>query len=144
VEMVLVYKLENRYNHMNYIIVGAFFMGTSFLSLNIPGFLGVALLSVLILTLGEMFLFPFMNTFWVARSKEHNRGEYAAVYAMSFSLAQVVAPTVASQLALHYGFKLLFVVDFSMCCLAATGFYVLSKNKAKYESIQAGYTNKMV
>lgn len=137
IEMVLVYKLENRRHHLNYIIIGAFLMGTSFLSLTIPGQLIVALTGILIITVGEMFLFPFMNTFWVARSKEHNRGEYAAVYAMSFSLAQVLAPTGASQVALHFGFPALFVFDFIICSIAAVGFYILWKNKEQYEPVQS-------
>lgn len=137
IEMVLVYKLENRRNHIHYVIAGAALMGASFLCLVIPGYIWVALLSILIITFDEMFLFPFMNSFWVSRSNQHNRGEYAAVYAMSFSLAQVIAPTAASQVALHFGFSTLFTADFLLCGLAAFGFYLLEKNQLNYEPVQS-------
>lgn len=127
VEMVLVYKLENRRNAVIYMALGAFLIGLSFLMLNIsPAFIFV-LLQMLIVTLGEMLLFPFMNNFWVRRSKESNRGQYAAVYMMSFSAAIVLAPTLAAQVATWLGFPILWTFNFILCSFATLGFFVLKK-----------------
>ena len=127
VEMVLVYKLENRRNAVIYMILGSFFIGLSFLMLNIsPAFVFV-LLQMTIVTLGEMLLFPFMNNFWVSRSNEHNRGQYAAVYMMSFSAAIVLAPTFASQIATWFSFSLLWMINFILCSFAAFGYFLLKK-----------------
>jgi predicted MFS family arabinose efflux permease len=127
VEMVLVYKLENRRNAVIYMTLGAFFIGLSFLMLDIsPAFVFV-LLQMIIVTLGEMLLFPFMNNFWVNRSNENNRGQYAAVYTMSFSAAIVLAPTFASQVATWYGFSVLWIMNFILCSFAALGYFLLKK-----------------
>ena len=127
VEMILVYKLENRREAILYMMLGSFLIGFSFLILNIsPAFVFV-LLQMIIVTLGEMLLFPFMNNFWVSRSNETNRGQYAAVYAMSFSAAIVLAPTFASQIATWLGFPTLWIINFVLCCFATLGFFLLKK-----------------
>jgi len=127
VEMVLVYKLENRRQAVIFMMLGSFFIGLSFLILNIsPAFVFV-LLQMVIATLGEMLLFPFMNNFWVGRSNESNRGQYAAVYTMSFSAAIVLAPTFASQIATWLGFPVLWVINFILCSFAMLGYFLLKK-----------------
>lgn len=130
VEMVLVYKLENRRNFLLYIMFGAFLMGCAFLFLNTGKSATIATASMVLVTFGEMFLFPFLNNFWVRRSTESNRGQYAAVYAMSFAAATVLAPTMATQLAALLGFSALWVIDFFLCTFAALGFYLLKKSVA--------------
>ena len=108
--------------------IGGFLIGSSFLLLTINPSLFLVLAGVLVITFGEMFLFPFTNAFWVGRSQHHNRGQYAALYTMTFALGQVLAPTIAAQIALHYGFASLFRIDFLLCALAATGFYFFKKH----------------
>ncbi|HEV7333044.1 MAG TPA: MFS transporter [Flavisolibacter sp.] len=130
IEMVLVYKLENRRNSLLYITTGALLMGFSFLFLELGQTTTIAVVSMIIVTFGEMFLFPFMNNFWVKRSTETNRGEYAALYTMSFAAATVLAPTLATQLAARQGFSTLWIVDFILCVVAAIGFYFLKKSLA--------------
>jgi MFS family permease len=133
VEMVLVYKLENRRNAVIYMMAGALFIGSAFLILNISPLLLIALASMIIITVGEMLLFPFMNNFWVKRSSEQNRGQYAAVYTMSFSAAIVLAPTLASQVASRAGFPVLWMIDFFLCTFAGFGFYILKKRMFTHE-----------
>ena len=82
---------------------------------------------MVVVTFGEMLLFPFMNHFWVNRSTERNRGQYAAVYTMSFSLAIVTAPTFAAQIEKLWGFNTLWTVNFFVCTIAALGFLFLKK-----------------
>lgn len=127
VEMVLVYKLEHRRSAILYVTLGSFLVGLSFLILNIsPAFIFV-LLQMIVVTMGEMLLFPFMNNFWVGRSNEFNRGQYAAVYTMSFSAAIVLAPTFASQIATWFGFPVLWIANFFLCSFATLGFFLLKK-----------------
>ncbi|MGZ3912889.1 MAG: MFS transporter [Flavisolibacter sp.] len=127
VEMVLVYKLENRRNAVLYMTLGAVLIGSAFLVLNVSAHASTVLFSMIVITFGEMLLFPFMNNFWVKRSTEENRGQYAAVYTMSFSLAIVLAPTLASQIATRGGFTVLWIFNFLVCSLAALGFHLLKK-----------------
>jgi MFS family permease len=82
---------------------------------------------MIVITFGEMFLFPFLNNFWVKRSTEKNRGQYAAAYTMAFAAATILAPTLATQVAVRTSFSVLWVVDFFLCSFAAIGFYFLKK-----------------
>ncbi|HEU0064621.1 MAG TPA: MFS transporter [Flavisolibacter sp.] len=127
VEMVLVYKLENRSNVFNYITMGTVLIGCSFLFFNISATLTIAIIAMLFITFGEMFLFPFMNNFWVKRSSPFNRGQYAAVYNISFSIGNVIAPGLAAQIASRAGFNTLWITDFGICAAAAIGFILLKR-----------------
>jgi predicted MFS family arabinose efflux permease len=133
VEMVLVYRLENRLHGLIYMVMGSFLIGFAFLLLDLAPLLSVALSSMIVITFGEMLLFPFMNSFWVRRSTERNRGQYAALYTMSFSAAIVLAPTYASQVATWAGFPVLWLVNFVVCGLAALGFLLLKKRMFPHE-----------
>jgi predicted MFS family arabinose efflux permease len=129
VEMVLVYKLEKQRRDFAYIILGGFLIGLSFLMLAIAPVVTVVLASMLAVTFGEMFLFPFVNNFWINRSNAGNRGQYAALYTMTFAAAQVAAPNLAAQVVQRSGYNSLFVVDFLLCTTACVGFYFLPKQQ---------------
>jgi predicted MFS family arabinose efflux permease len=55
------------------------------------------------------------------------RGQYAAVYTMSFSAAIVLASTLASQVIKWLGFPMLWVIDFIVCSFAHLVFSYLKK-----------------
>lgn len=129
VEMVLVFKLEGKRPPVYYISTGAFLIGLSFLVLNLPlAGLSIALLAMIIITFGEMLMFPFVNTFWVSRSNEYNRGQYAALFTMSFALGQVLAPAFGSQIVQRSGYTALWYVVFGLCIVSSVGFYNFKKH----------------
>jgi predicted MFS family arabinose efflux permease len=132
VEMILVYKLEGRRKSMFYITAGVALTGISFLLLNIPvaGML-VATVMIIAVTFGEIFALPFMNTYWITRTTPSNRGQYAALYTMSWSAAQTLGPMGGSQLAEHFGFSALWWVVGVLCLLTAAGFYQLSRANSR-------------
>lgn len=129
-EMVLVYKLEQRRFTTLYMVLGSLLIGLSFLVLTVAPLLNMVLLAMLVITFGEMLLFPFTNNFWVSRTNGVNRGQYAAVYTMTFSLSLVLAPLVSSRIAKSFSFTTLFVFDFLLCLIAALGFAWLRKQLA--------------
>jgi predicted MFS family arabinose efflux permease len=129
VEMVLVFKLEGRRSPVQYISTGTFLVGLSYLVLNLPlGGFSLALLAMIIITVGEMLMFPFINTFWVSRSNEHNRGQYAALFTMSFALGQVLAPTFGSQIVHYASYTALWYAVFVLCIVSSIGFYGFKKH----------------
>lgn len=128
VEMVMIHKLEGKRNPLTYIISGILVCGTSFVLLNLlPHAVWVAFLVVILITFGEMLSMPFMNSFWINRTNNSNRGEYAALYSMSWSAAQIVAPAVGSQIIAFGGFNMLWWVLGSVCLVSATGYFFLKK-----------------
>ena len=128
VEMILIYKLEGKGRNLQYISIGIFMVGIAFLMLNIPG-LGpiLALFIIALLTFGEIFSMPFMNSFWISRTQPGNRGQYAALYTMAWSAAQTLGPLGGSQLAGHFGFKWLWFSAGAICFVVALFIKKLNK-----------------
>lgn len=123
IEMVLVYKLENRGLNTRLIAGGVALVGISFLMLNIPGIgAGLALAMVLVVTFGEIFSMPFMNTYWISRTQPSNRGEYAALYTMAWSAAQCLGPLLGAQVADRAGFAVLWWIIGGLALVTAFAF----------------------
>ncbi len=119
-EMVLVYKLEGKRNNLVYITAGVFLTGLSFLILNAPGIGAAGVFAMIcVVTFGEILALPFMNSFWISRSQQSNRGQYAALYTMSWSAAQTLGPMGGAQLAQHSGFTYLWWIVGAVCILSA-------------------------
>ncbi|MBD0333030.1 MAG: MFS transporter, partial [Chitinophagaceae bacterium] len=83
-EMIIISWLEKKYNPLRNIMVGSCLLAFSFLLLSAhSSFVYVsALIAVVLFTAGEMFSLPFISSFVVSRTHEHNRGQYAAVYTL--------------------------------------------------------------
>jgi predicted MFS family arabinose efflux permease len=126
VEMVLVHSLEGKRNGLIYISGGVLLGAFGFSMLNVvPHTQLFALLVVVVITLAEMLSMPFMNSFWVSRTNAYNRGEYAALYTMSWSAAQVVAPFVGSEVIYFGGFTMLWWLLGAVSTVAAFGYIIL-------------------
>ena len=127
-EMVLVYSLEGRRSSLYYIIRGTILVGLAYMLLNIfhVNYL-IAILMTLVITIGEMMAMPFMNTFWIKRSAAHNRGQYAALYSIAWSVAQTAGPLFGGQIAQRAGWNALWWTTGGVCLLTALGFAWLKK-----------------
>lgn len=126
-EMVIVFKLEGTKPYLRLMSYGAVMMGISFFVLNIPllhGFL-IAALSTVIITSAEMIAMPFMNSWYISRSSEGNRGQYAAYYTMAWSAAQVLGSAGGTQIAYAIGFNNLWWIIAAICLLTAIGYHKL-------------------
>jgi predicted MFS family arabinose efflux permease len=132
VEMVLVYRLEGRRENLLYIFYGVTLLGCSFVLLNLlPLSLALAFACMLVVSLGEILAMPFMNSFWIARTSATNRGQYAGLYTVAWSTAQVVGPSGGAQIAQHFGFRILWWVIGGISMLAAIGFRWLRQHKRR-------------
>jgi predicted MFS family arabinose efflux permease len=127
VEMVLVYILERKNKMIRFISAGTFICGLSYFSLLLPGDARwITLIMILLISFGEIISMPFMNSFWIARSNEKNRGQYAALYTISWGIGQTVGPFLCSKLVEASNFETLFVVLGMALGIAAWGFSRLS------------------
>ncbi len=131
IEMVLVYKLEGKRKNMDYIILGVGLTGLSFLMLNIPGInSSLAFVMITLITFGEIFAMPFMNTYWIGRTQNSNRGQYAALYTMAWSAAQCLGPLLGAQVADKFGFISLWWIVGALALFASFSFWRLHKSPA--------------
>ncbi|QQL50497.1 MFS transporter [Mucilaginibacter ginkgonis] len=130
IEMILVHHLEGKRHPLRYICFGVLLTSLSLTLVNwLPSTVVVAIVVMVGASFGEMFAMPFMNAFWVIRTNSHNRGQYAALYTMAWSTAQVLAPLVASQIIMYAGFTTLWWVLGATCLTASAGFYILYKTR---------------
>lgn len=128
IEMFLVYNLERKNRPLKFISYGVWLVAISYLLFNLlQGRFMLALLSILIITAGEMLSMPFMNTYWISRSNDSNRGQYAALYSMSWATSQIAAPSIGGWIAGSYSFNVLFWVLFITAGLSAVGYAFLMK-----------------
>lgn len=108
IEMFLIYNLEQKNTPLKYLSYGVWLVGLSFGLFNIlSGQLMLAFISIAVITIGEMLSMPFMNSYWISRSSDHNRGQYAALYTMAWGTAQVAAPAIGGFIAGKYSFNML-------------------------------------
>lgn len=120
VEMPLIYILENKYNSLSLIGFGMICVAVSFLVFQLlPYWMGWLVASMILLTIGEIIVFPFGNSFALDRSKLGMGGQYMGLYTMSFSVAHVLAPLIGMQLAEWKGFETLWL---SMAFTGMIGF----------------------
>ncbi|MCO4294409.1 MFS transporter [Solitalea sp. MAHUQ-68] len=132
IEMVLVFKLEGKHPPLYYIARGVLLTGASFFIFNMLGpSAWVVIIAMLLITFGEMFSMPFMNTFWIKRSGDSNRGQYAALYTIAYSAAQVIAPTVGSKMVQSYGFTSLWYLVTGISVVVFMGFSWLQQKSVK-------------
>jgi predicted MFS family arabinose efflux permease len=127
-EMILIHKIEGRKPSMYFISLGVLFVGVSYLFYNLfPATVWVAVIAMILITLGEMFTMPFMNTFWYKRTNENNRGAYAALFTIAWSTAQILAPIYGAIMIQHGGYPALWWLLFSICLFTSAGFYAIYK-----------------
>ncbi|QXP72672.1 MFS transporter [Tenacibaculum sp. AHE15PA] len=104
-EMPLIKWLEeSKYSKERLMFVGLFLTGISFLVLNLTGWIGILVIGMLFMTIGEMIAFPFSNAFVMERAKKGNQGEYMAYYSIAFSLAHIFGHNSGMQLVAALGF----------------------------------------
>lgn len=128
-EMVIVYRLEGKFNLLKTMSFGAFLVSISFIAINFVSVYFFILFAVIIMTLGEIFTMPMMNVFVVNRSPVHRRGEYIGLYTAVYSLAHIFAPLVGLKTAAIFGFETLWQVIFAMALFTSLGFWWLSRQK---------------
>lgn len=126
-EMVMISKIENKRSPVFYIMTGVLLIASSYLILMLPGLIPVilAVLSMMMFTVGEMFALPFINTFVMSRTNSGNRGQYAAGYTLSWSVAQVIGPASGFYLAEHFGYNWLWCLLVLLLAACAYGFRLL-------------------
>jgi len=129
IEMVLIFHLESKNRTLYFISQGLILTVLSFLVyVLLPLHPVTALISVVLVTFGEILAMPFMNNYWAGRASTGNRGQYAGYYAMAWSLSQVIGPTGGTWIAGHWGFNALWWISGFICLVAGILFRTLKLN----------------
>ena len=104
-EMPIVSYFERKkINKVNIVLVGSLLMGISFFVLLLDAWAGILVISILFLTFGEMFAFPFSNAFALSRAPRGREGQYMGYYTMSFSVAHIASSKTGMEIIAHKGY----------------------------------------
>jgi len=129
VEMPIVYLIEKRYRKFSSMTIGALLIGLGFAIFIVPSvWIGIAIMSIVLLTFGEIIYMPFASAFVAERSTESNRGQYMALYTMAWASASIVAPISGLYISEHYGFNTLWSILLVLGIGGGLGFWYLGLN----------------
>lgn len=128
-EMITIFKLEGKRPPLHFISLGVIVIGLAYLMLNTPGInkATLAIIIMLLFTLGEILSMPFMNSYWISRTLPHNRGQYAALYTVAWASAQAIGPFIGGLIAENYGYKMLWFIVAGICFTIAFLYRLLHK-----------------
>ncbi len=104
-EMPLIHYIEKKLlDRMRIITWSLVLLALSYLILNTTSWSGILILSMLLITVGEMLAFPFTNNFAMNRASSGNEGRYLALYAMAFSCAHIFSAKTGMEVIARFGF----------------------------------------
>jgi predicted MFS family arabinose efflux permease len=104
-EMPLIKALEqSRHHKLMLAAVGAGLVAVSYFVFNLESLTGVLLISMFLVTVGEMLVFPFSNAYAMERSQRGKQGQYMALYMMAFSVSHIFGHNTGMNLIERYGF----------------------------------------
>jgi len=129
-EMILTHRAE-AFRPLAVVGFGTFLSGLGLAVLPLGTGWTLAIVSVIIWTVGEMLVAPAAGG-WVAnRARVTHRGKYMGLYTMAWGLGFIIAPTGGAWLYQHLGPTTLWIVTGGVGALAWLGFGILDRLLAK-------------
>jgi MFS family permease len=124
IELPLIYRIEGKKPNFYWVKCGFLLYTTAYAFLLLPtlqaGIL-TAILYMVALSFGEIFVMPFSSSWVTKRANEQNRGQYLSYYTLSWSVANVCAPMFGTQIIAAWGFQVLWMFVIGGCLLAYFG-----------------------
>jgi predicted MFS family arabinose efflux permease len=105
VEMPIIHFLERKaFNPVKLVLLSLLLISTSFFIFNIANWSGILIISMIVITFGEMSGFPFSNVFALNRAPEGREGQYMSLFTMSFAASMVFSSKIGMEVVEKYGF----------------------------------------
>ncbi len=128
-EMPLIGFLETKkYKDTKIILSGSVFMTLGFFSLLISKSISIMALSIFLITMGQILLFSFSNTFAFNRAIKGHEGKYMALYTMSFSVAQITSPKIGFTVIENFNYFSNWLLMALVGLIGISLYYILDKN----------------
>ncbi len=110
-EMPMVSWIEKRkIPDVKLISLSTVLIALSFLLLLFDTWAGILVISMVLITFGEMVGFPYTNAFAMKRAKAGNEGRYMALYSMAFAAAHILSPKIGLTIVASYGYNANFLL----------------------------------
>ena len=84
---------------------GLLLMTISMALLGINSWAGILIVMMVFMTIGEMFVFPFSNSFAMSRAPKGHEGRYMAIFTMSFSCAHIISSKLGLEIVARLGYQ---------------------------------------
>ncbi len=105
-EMPLIHYLEKAVlNKVKIILWSLVLIALSFFVLNISYWIGILIISMLIITIAEMLGFPYTNAFAMNRASKGREGQYLGLYTMAFSLSLIFSSKIGMEVIDNFSFE---------------------------------------
>ncbi len=128
-EMPLIHRLEGRIPALQYVRFGLILYAISYAACLMPPGYAPALIFTVLISFGEMFVMPFSSNFVFGRSEGPKQGQYMALYTMSYSVANILAPFLGTQVIATWGYNCLWTLVTILALLTCLGFWFLEKKQ---------------
>lgn len=134
-EMPLIKYLEGQVqNALFHVLTGIVLVGLSFLVINLTGWVGVLMVGMALMTLGEMIAFPFSNSFALKRAEGGKQGTYMALYSIAFSIGHIFGHNSGMQLINALGYNstwyIMILLSFISASLLVWSFLMVKREKS--------------
>ena len=140
-EMPLIGYLERKGSLATKIILlGSVFMASGFFCLIFTKSIVGLITSIVLITIGQVLLFSFSNTFAFNRAIKGHEGRYMAMYAMSFSAAQILSPKISFSIIESFSYFSNWLFMGGIGLVGISLYYQLDKN-IKFESLSQDIKN---
>jgi MFS family permease len=127
IEMVLIYKIEHKLKPLQFVMLGGLMLMLNYIILIFATNYSWLIFSMLLITISEMLAMPFMSTFMINRAGSERKGIYASVYSMTWSIAQILSPVIATQTISQFGYNTLWLIFSCFGLIVVIGIYFLQK-----------------
>lgn len=105
-EMPIVgYVERKKIDKVKMVTIGCLMMALSLFLLLINYWVGVLVIMMIFMTFGEMFVFPFSNSFAMSRAPKGHEGRYMAIFTMSYSMAHILSAKVGMGIIDHWSYQ---------------------------------------
>jgi predicted MFS family arabinose efflux permease len=130
IEMPLIFRLEGRRTLLYFVRFGLLMYALAFICFFLPaGNTWLPALSFMVfISIGEIFVMPFSSNYVYGRAmSKGSSGQYMGVYGMSYSLANIIAPLLSTQIIAAWGYPTLWYLLIALAALAWSGFWWLER-----------------
>lgn len=104
-EMPLIHYIEKKLlDRLKIVTWSLVLLSLSYVVLNATSWGGILIISMLLITVGEMLAFPFTNNFAMNRAPTGSEGRYLALYSMAFSCAHIFSAKTGMEVIDRFGF----------------------------------------
>jgi len=124
-EMPLVYIFGKRASLHNTIFIGCVLLIFTFATLNFAHGIYILIISMILLSLSEILVMPFLTTYTAHRGGEQSRGAYLGIYSMAYSLSFILAPAIGLYIINHSGYPTLWYAVSVLSIFITLGFFFL-------------------